>query len=78
MSHMRINSIPSSNFNKSNEENSRYLFQFSEREKRVKITAHSFFVDFTSPKNGKTWGFSNLRERNSPKKESAHLVVVNV
>ena len=36
MSHATTNSIPSSNFNKSNEENSRYPFHFIEHEKNVK------------------------------------------
>jgi len=51
-----IKSIPSSNFNKSNEENSRYHSQFIEQGKRVKRTTHSFFIDLTILKKGKNSG----------------------
>jgi len=71
-------SIPSSNFNESNEENSRYLFHFSEQRKRGKGTAHSFFVDLTSPKKGKNSGdFLILRARNGPKKASALVATID-
>jgi len=56
-------------FNDSIEEKSKYLFQFSEKGKRGKRTSHSFFIDLTSPKKGKTRGFSYLRARNGPKKQ---------
>ena len=63
-------SIPSSNFNESNEENSKCLFQFIEQGKRGKITAHSFFVDLTSPKKGKKLGIFRFEEREMvPKKQ---------
>ena len=56
MSHTMTKSTPSSNFNESNEEKSRYLFQFIEQGKRGKIIAHSSFVDLTSSKEGKNLG----------------------
>lgn len=78
MSHATTNSIPSSNFNESNEENSRYIFHFIEQGKRGKSTAHSFFIYLTSPKKGKKSGiFPILRARNGPKKATAMVAVVD-
>jgi len=79
MSHVTTNSMPSSNFNESNEENSRYLFQFSEWGKRGKIIAHSTFVDLMSSKEGKNLRiFSILRVRNGPKKASSLVATIYV
>jgi len=44
--------------------------------KRGKRTAHSFFMDLMSSKEGKTRGFFDLRVRNGPKKESALAAAV--